>query len=446
MSLVDAVINRLSSSETQQKILRNLFWAVAGKATQLLGTLLVGILVARYLGPDQYGLMSYVVSYVALFQIFASFGLDSIEIREEAKHRDERDVLVGTAFYVKLMLAFVTILLCVLTSLAMESDSLVTWMVAIYALSMVARTFNVVRNFFMAIVDNELVVKSEIAATVVGAALKMALLLFHFNVVWFVGATMVDLFILAAGYVLSYKMRIGGVGQWRFSCEKALFLLKEAFPLMLTNAAVIVYQRIDQVMIGRMLDNASVGYFSVASRIVDVLIYVPFILADTIIPVLVAKREQSEELYSQKAQLFMNVAFWLTLLLAILTSLSSGLVMVCLFGGKYQASVPVLQLLAFKSAAMALSSCAGRMLIIEGLQRWAIFRDLLGCVVCITLNFILLPRYGVTAAAITAILSVLTAGYFADALIPAYRHLFVRQSKALFFGWRDLAHLKNLRK
>ena len=72
MALIDKILSKLGASETKIKVFRNLYWAVLGKVVTLLGGLFVGILVARYLGPEQYGLMSYVISYVSLFHIFAS--------------------------------------------------------------------------------------------------------------------------------------------------------------------------------------------------------------------------------------------------------------------------------------------------------------------------------------------------------------------------------------
>lgn len=109
MSLVDKIINRLNLSPTKAKIMKNIYWAMLGKVVTLLGGLFVGILVARYLGPEQYGLMNYVISYVSIFQILASFGFDDIEIREESKYNGFRDKIIGTAFLLKLVLAVITI-------------------------------------------------------------------------------------------------------------------------------------------------------------------------------------------------------------------------------------------------------------------------------------------------------------------------------------------------
>ena len=104
----------LRLSETKEKILRNLFWSVVGKIVTLLGGLLVGIIVARYLGPEKYGLMNYVISIVTIFMIFSQFGFDLIEIREESKKPHLRDYIIGTVFYLRIALALITLLAIVI--------------------------------------------------------------------------------------------------------------------------------------------------------------------------------------------------------------------------------------------------------------------------------------------------------------------------------------------
>ncbi|MGN1262902.1 MAG: flippase [Prevotella sp.] len=433
-------------SETKKKILINLAWSSAGKATSLLGGLLVGIIVARYLGPSQYGLMNYVISYVFLFQTFAMFGLDSIEIREEAHTPDDYRKIIGTAFGIKVGMSVIFMALVIITSLVMEADIFTTKLVAIYSFTIILNSFCVIRNYFTALVDNGYVVKAEISRTILGAGIKIALLLADAQLVWFIIASMFDFLLLASGYIMAYRKKIGSVFEWTFDKKYACYLLKESLPLLLTNAAVIIYQRIDQVMIGYMIDHESVGFFSVASRFVEVLIYIPMILAQTIMPVLVQARNNSEDEYRKKAQLFMDVSLWITLALAAITSIISYWLIRYTFGLSYIPAVAVLQVMAFKAASVALSNTAGAMLITEGLQRYAIYRDTMGCIVCVALNYLLLPRYGILAAAYIAIISNIVAGYIADAIIPAYRHLFKHQTEAILLGWKSLFLIKSIYK
>lgn len=438
MSLQSRLFQKLHLSKTKETIVQNLFWAVLGKIINLFGGLLVGIIVARYLGPEQYGLMNYVISYVFLFQTFALFGLDSIEIREEARGQKSYSTIIGTAFFLKLFFGCCCILIAITTSWLMEVDGYTTLLIAIYSLVVVLNSLNVIRNYFTAIVQNEYVVKAEISRTLISIVIKLILLMLDANLTCFITAYMFDFVLLGTGFIMAYRTKIGSFLDWHFDMDYAKFLLKESFPLLLTNAAVIIYQRIDQVMIGNMIDKSSVGFFSVAAKFTEVLIFLPMILAQTITPVLVQAHERSIKEYQAKAQQFMNISFWLSLIVSAFVSVVSYWLIRYTFGPAYLPAVSVLQIMAFKAASVALSNTAGAMLVTEGLQRWAICRDGLGCLVCIFLNYLFLPRYGVIAAAFVSIASNIAAGYLSDALIPAYRHLFFCQTKALMLGWKDI--------
>ena len=411
----------------------------------MLSALVVGIFVARYLGPEQYGLMNYVVSYVVLFQVISAFGLDSVEVREISKGAIPFRVILGTSFALRIVLAVVFLLLAVYTSWQFGSDAFTTFLVVIFSLSIPLNCFMVIRNYFTAIVQNEYVVKVDIGRTMIGIVLKLLLLWLDASLFWFIAVSTFDFLLTASGYVSAYRKQVGSLREWSFDASCARYLLGESWPLLLTNAAVILYQRIDQVMIGQLVedDKQSVGFFSVASRFVEVLIYIPMILSQTVMPVLVTELKKGAAIYERSAQQFMNVSLWLSLIASVGTSLCAPW-MVILFGDAYLPAVPILQVMAFKAASVALSNTAGAMLVAEGLQRYAFYRDFLGCLSCIVLNYLLLPRYGVVAAAYVAIISNLIAGFVADSFIPAYRHLFVRQCKALLFGWIELKNLPQL--
>lgn len=423
----------------------NIFWALLGKATNLLSGLVVGVIVARYLGPEQYGLMNYVISFVFLFQVFSVFGLDNIEIREEAKGTVDYNRIIGTSFGIRIITSLTCMVLCTVTSLLMDADPYITLLVAVYSLSILFNSFIVARNYFYAIVENKRVVQTEIVRNVICIGIKLILLYLHAPLLWFVIGYMLDMAIVGIGYCTVFSNEVGSIRKWKFDRRYAPYLLKESFPLMLTSAAVIIYQRIDQVMIGQILDKESVGYFSVASRFVEVLIYIPMILSQTYAPILTRTLQEGREAYMAKSQRFMSLSIWCSFLAAMAMSALAYWVILILFGEKYLPAVAILQLMSFKAASVALSNTAGAMLIVEGLQKYAIFRDIFGCIVCVALNFLLLPRYGVIAAAFVAIASNVAAGYVADAIIPSYRHLFVMQTRALTLGWREIINLKRRR-
>lgn len=445
MSLINKIIGKLNLSPNKEKVVRNVVWAVTGKVVTLLGGLLVGIFVARYLGPEQYGLMSYVMSYVAIYQVLASFGMDQIEIREESKTPEEKDKIIGTSFALKIGFAIITILLVGITAWIFEADAFTRWMILLYSVSMIMNSFGVIRNYFTSLVWNEYIVKTEISRTLIGAAIKVGLLLLHAPLVWFIAATLFDTMLIAGGYVVSYRKKIGSILRWHFDRESARYLIKQSFPLLLSGAAVIVYQKIDQVMLGNMLDKEAVGYYSVAGKFVEICIFIPTILTQTITPLLVKLYSSNKNEYIQKAQVFMNLTVWGSILICVLICVAAPLLMRYTFGQQYLAAIPILQIMVFKVVGYAYAQATGVMIIVEEKQKYVVVRNIIGCIVCVGVNWLLIPLYNTIGAAITSVITAFCTSFIAHMLIPSFRFLVKMQTRTLVYGWKDLLHIKQLK-
>jgi O-antigen/teichoic acid export membrane protein len=172
------------------------------------------------------------------------------------------------------------------------------------------------------------------------------------------------------------------------------------------------------------LAKTSVGYFSVASKFVEVLLYVPTILIQTVSPLLVKERKYDLDSYHKKSQMFMNVTVWSCVLCAIFTSLCSQYIVLWTFGLKYGASIAILQILSFKIIGVALNIVSGQLLIIEEKQKYFVLRSLSGCIVCVVLNLLVITRFGVCGVAIVAVATQFAAGFFIHFFIYLFFYLF----------------------
>lgn len=432
-----------SLSETKRKVFLNVFWALLGKVVNMLGILLVGILIARYLGPEQFGLMNYVISYVTIFSVLAGFGMENIEIRELSREPEQRNNILGTAFLIRLFFAFIAFVAIIITLFIFHPDTQTTVLILIYSLTVFTGCFNVIRNYFTSIVKNEYVVKSEIARTLIGAAIKIALLSFGFPLIYFIIAMVLDPILVASGYVISYNKKVGKINEWRYERKIVGFLLKESFPLLLSGAAMIVYQRIDQVMIGNMIDDQSVGYFAAATRFTDVILVLPLILVQTVTPLLVRIRKESPARYEAKKLQFISIVVWGAVIISLLISLSSYWLIYYTYGAKYMAAIPILQIISWKTVGMALSASSGQIIIMEGIQKWDFVRNIFACAICIGFNYLLIPIYGVIGSAWVTIITILFTSYLSNILIPAYHRIMKTQTKALLWGWKEIYHIKD---
>ena len=204
-------------SGNKKIIANNIFWAMLGKIVNMLGALFVGNVVARYLGPSQYGLMNYVISYVTLFTVIATFGLSNIEVRELSKTPDYKDKILGTCFCLRLLFSSIAYIILVLSLLLYKTDVFTTTMILLYGITLYTTCcFELIRNYFTSIIKNEYVVKSEIARTIIGACVKIVLLYFQAPLWTFIAAVVFDSILVASGYVISYHKEAGLIWNWKY--------------------------------------------------------------------------------------------------------------------------------------------------------------------------------------------------------------------------------------
>ena len=188
-----SLISRFKSiGATKKNVLSNVGWATLGRIVRILTETLVSIFVARYLGPSDYGLMNYVVSFVAIFTTVSAFGLDNIEIREIAKPENDKNEILGTAFKLRLIFAFVAFLSIVVVLLISGTDKYTALLILIYSTSVILSTSNLIRNYFTAIVNNKYIVITEILRCLIGALIKVGLLLIKAPLVFFIIALAFD--------------------------------------------------------------------------------------------------------------------------------------------------------------------------------------------------------------------------------------------------------------
>ena len=438
--MIDFFKRKLRGS--RKKVATNVAWSIAGKIVNMAGALFVGILVARYLGPDQYGTMNYVISYVMIFQIFAAFGLDNIEVRELSKNSLKKNQILGTCFLLRLAFASIVFLVIMGTVVASSYDESMKSFIFVYSFSLYTSIFNVIRNYFTSILKNDLIVKTEIMRTIIGALIKILLLYYKATLFWFVFATFLDTFLIAGGYVTAYRKVVGSLKEWTFEKKMVAYLIKQSFPLLLSGAAIIIYQRIDQVMIGNMVNRKSVGFFATAGKFVDLILFLPNIVTQTVTPLLVKAKESGDiEGYERKKRDVTVFVLWFSIGLALLTAFLARVLIEYTYGLSYMEAVPILRILSWKTVGMSLMASSGCIIIIEEMQKWAFIRNIMGCFVCIVLNMIFIPKYGAVGSACVTLATVFVSGYFAHLLIPKYRKIFKLQTYAFFVGWMDLMRL-----
>ena len=437
MKIVQTMLTACKRRFFSLELLNNVFWAFGGRFSALAGQFIAGIFAARVLGPDEFGTLNYVISLVTIFSVLAAFGLDFIEIRELAGKERKKDIDLPTLLILRLCLAGFTLLLLVGCIFLFQLTAANAVYVLVYSVMFIFQAFNPIRNYFTAILQNKLIVLSELIRNIIGTVLKLLLIFAHAPLVFIIAAYAFDYVLLGLGYWRVYRIYVGHL-KFCFNRSRALFYLREAFPLLLSSAVIIVYQKIDQVIIHSLMNDSAVGQFAVAGKIVEIVTIIPVVVSQTIMPVLVKSREKDPARYLQQQQRMMDLTVWTSVLIAFMVCFCAPFLIPLFFGNQYNAGIGALQIMAWKVPAMALSAVSGHLIIIAGLQKYAIWRNIFGCVLCVALNYMLIPRYGINGSAVASLVTMFFSGFFSHVLIPPYFGILKIQIRAILFGWKDL--------
>ncbi len=306
-----------------KKYFANTSWLIVEKVFRSVLLLVVGVYVVRYLGPGQFGLLSYAISLFALFSAINTLGLDSIVVRELVKNEIKRDELLGTAFFLKLAGAFSVLAVLYIVIHFTSSDSLSNLLIFIIASSAIFQSFSVIDFYFQSKVLSKYVVYVQLVLLTVSSCIKLFLIWFQAPLLYFAVVFLVDGIILAIGLTIAYLSQKLNIFDWRFRTELAVRLLKDSWPLILSGIAVSIYMRIDQVMIKHMLDTEAVGQYAAAVKLSEVWNFIPMIICSSLFPAIINAKNRSKEFYQARLQKLYNLMVWTAIPIALATTLAA---------------------------------------------------------------------------------------------------------------------------
>lgn len=426
------MIERLAARPYLGRVLKNTSWLFADRILRLGVGLVVGIWIARYLGPQQYGLLSYAVAFVALFSTLATLGLDSVVVRDLVRDPQDEPELLGTTFALKLAggaLVMAVTLPAIL--LLRPGEPLVACLVALSAAGTVFQAFDTIDFWFQAKILSKFTVYAKTGAFLVATAAKVWLILAKAPLVAFAAIGLAEIALGSLGLVVTYKLAGQAIRRWRVSWPRAKAVLSESWPLMLSGFAIVIYMKIDQLMLGSMLGDEAVGVYSAATRISEAWYFVPTAIVSSVFPALVSIRQTDERLYYHRLQRLFDWIARLAMVIALpMTFLAIPLVQ-ALFGERYAAAGPMLAVHIWSAVFVFLGVAQGPWNLAEGYTRLTFHRTLIGAIVNILLNLVLIPAYAGMGASIATVVAYASAGVFANAWDERTRRIFRMQLKAL---------------
>lgn len=427
-----------SLSPYVQKILGNTAWLFSEKILQMALGLLVGAWVARYLGPADFGRYNYILAMVSLFAPIAKLGLDNIIVRDLAQDSEQKREILGTGFVLKAIASLITTILLVAVVIFLKPQEPETQMlIGIFALASSFRAMDVVEYWFQSQIASKYVVWTRNAVYLTITLFKVVMIQAQAPLMAFIIILSLEQVFTGVGLAIAYQRSGEPLQQWRIRWQRAKQLLKDSWPLILSGIVIIIYMRIDQVMLEQMQGSESVGIYSAAVKISELWYFIPISIINSIFPAVVQGKTLGEKVYLQRIQKMFNLMAVISYAVAIPITLLSPWVVNLIYGPNYGAAATVLTIHIWAGVFVSSGVARETWLTTEGLMTLSAVMTTLGAAVNVGLNLLLIPSYGGVGAAIATVIAQILAAYLAGAFLPQTRMIFWRQTQALFFvGWR----------
>ena len=401
----------LKNHQGFMKYFKNTSWLLAEKILRMLVGLFIGVWIARYLEPTQFGLLSYAMSFVGLFLAFATLGLDGIVVREFLNNDSKENELLSTVFILKLFGSLLVLTLLEIAINLTENDGLTNTLIFIIASATIFQSFNTIDFYFQSTVQSKYVVFSSIIMLLLSSTVKISLILFKAPLISFAWVILFESSILALGLIYFFLNKSGVKFSFKYNNQIAIGLLKDSWPLILSGLVISIYMKIDQIMIKEMLGLEQVGQYAAAVQLSQAWYFIPMIVSSSLFPAILNAKKNSEELYKQRLQKLYDLMVISSLVIAVPTIFLSDFIIDLLYGDKYEQAGTVLAIHIGASIFVFLGVASSKWFIAENLQLYSFYRTLAGLIINITLNYVLIPLYSIYGAAVATLISQAVAAY-----------------------------------
>lgn len=393
------------NKEGIMKYLSNTGWIFLGKSGSLLISFIATFYIARYLGPSNFGELSYALSFVAIFSFIASFGIDAVLYRELIAKPEKRNELMGSAMAIKLATSLLAILVTIISAYFFSPKDVSFWLIIILSLSFFFQSTFIINYEFGAAVKAKKISILSLSINLAINIAKIAVIFLEQGVLFLALILVCESIFYAVGYLYLRYKTFGSLLNWKFNSSVTKSLLYDSWPFIFSGAFALVYARIDQIMLKHIIDATSVGIYDAAVRLAELWYFIPVVIVGSLFPALVNAKQHSIHEYKKRTLLLFLLISALAITIAAIVTITAKPLVGLVFGELFLDSAIVLQVYIWALVPISLITLFNNVLLAENAKKILFVSALLGMSINIFGNYLLIPTHQAFGAAIATLIS-----------------------------------------
>jgi len=431
--MIEFLKRKFQINNVAKKFAGNTGWLLIDKILLMIVGLVVTLLVARYYGPTGFGVFSYAQSYTIIFSAFAAAGLQGIVIRDLIHKPESSRTTIASALAIRISGGVCAVILASASIYIVRPDDITTFhLVLVLSLMLIPQATEVIHYRYFADLNSKPVVTLKIINAILFSFIKVYLIITELPLFYLACSFLVEHISASAAIILLSRHHKKAFGWCDISSTEIIRLLKEVWPLIISGISVLIYMRIDQIMLGEMLNSREVGIYSAASKISEIWYFIPTTIILSVTPILSSSYKECSIKYENQTLRVLRTMVWLSVSVAIFTSFFSFNLINIIYGPEYTASVNVLTVQVWAGIFVCLGVATGPWFVNAGLLRYSMYQTFAGAAINVAGNFLLIPHYGVVGAAIATVASYAVSAVLVNAIFKKTRKIFFMQIKAFF--------------
>lgn len=423
---------KLLENKALKSILNNFSWLFFHKIVQLGSSFIIGILLARYFGVENYGIYSIVLAITTIFTSLSTFGLNHLVTKEIKSGDFAVGKVIGTAVTIRILASVLSLFAILMVSGLLVDEDMEVYLYLI-VFSQIFLAFKVVEYYFLANSNMKPFIILNVCHLIIFALLKLVLLYFRADMTSFFILLAIETAVIGIATLILYILNNKNTKKLQFESNYAKGLLKKGFPLVLSSFTAIIYLKLDILMLSYYTTKFDVGIYAVASRLSEVWYVFPTLIATAVFPKILELKKSSKEKYEKNLQRVLDLLAFSATILAIVVTFLAPFIISILFGDAYLESVPVLQIHIWASVFIFMRALASKWFIAEDLYYLSFVTHGAGAILNVILNIILIPMYGPIGAAVATVVSYAGASYFSLFFVKSSRNFAYSMTKAIFW-------------
>lgn len=390
------------------KIFTNSFWLLLDKVSKLVIGLVVIAKVAEHLGPAEFGIWNYCIALTTIVGVVATLGLEKIVVKELINEPGKKNEIIATAISLRVIAGVVSLIICTgIIYFTKRREDIYLYCTIILSLNLILQTFDVYDYYYQSQYLNKKIIIPRVTGFIIFSVIRIIFIYYNMQLIMFVWLSFWELLLTYIFIIYIYfKDNQRGFDLPRtLNRQRAKNLISQSWPLIFTGLAVVIYMKIDQLMLDSLSTVVQLGEYMAAVRISELWYAAPSVFSIALLPGLIKLKQGDIPNYNAKIEMWLRLSFWISILICIFINLFASPIIYYLYGAEFMNAAGVLKIHIWASIPVFLGIVITQYLLIENQLKVALYATLIGTIANVIANFLLIPEYGATGAAVSTVLS-----------------------------------------